>query len=104
MKDLVIEMVAWQHNRYLDPGIWIHLQSKIDSAALPRSIPLPHLQPPQPHSAAIGAMCDGPVPQVIETEGNQTGRRSSTVNIEYIVLYGLLTFAICISALYHACV
>ena len=99
-------MVSWQHSRYLDPGIWIHLQSKIDSAALPTSIPLPHLQPPQPQSAAGGAMCDAPVPQVIEIdlEENQTGRRSSSVNIEYIVLYGLLTFAICISALYHPCV
>ena len=48
--------------------------------------------------------CDGPVPQDIEIEENQTGRRSSSVNIEYIVLYGLLTFAICISALYHPCV
>ena len=97
-------MVAWQHNRYLDPGIWIHLQSKIDSAALPTSIPLPHLQPQGHHSATTGAMCEGPVPQVIEIEENQTGRRSSSVNIEHIVLYGLLTFAICISALYHPCV
>ena len=63
------------------------------------------LQPLRSLSAAMGDMCDGPVQQIKEIEGNhQTERGSSSVNIEYIVLSGLLTFAICISALYHPCV
>ena len=42
--DLITQMVAWQQNRYLDPGVWEHIRSRINPAALPTNIstlPLP---------------------------------------------------------------
>ena len=37
-------MVAWQQQRYLDPGVWEHFQSHINPTALPAdtsTLPLP---------------------------------------------------------------
>ena len=31
----MIEMMTWQKERYLDPAVWSHLQSKISLSALP---------------------------------------------------------------------
>ena len=49
VKDLVNNMVTWQQNRYLDPGVWSHFKSKINPAALPTDIS--SLQLPAPPNA-----------------------------------------------------
>ena len=38
VKDPMTEMVTWQQNRYLDPGVWEYFKSKINPAALPTNI------------------------------------------------------------------
>ena len=47
IKDLMTQMVAWQTERYLDPCVWSHLQSKIDPAALPGNVSILQLLAPR---------------------------------------------------------
>ena len=54
MKDLMSEMATWQNERYLDPGVWNCLQSKINADALPSNLRILQLPPP-PQSAASPA-------------------------------------------------
>ena len=49
-------MVAWQRNRYLDPGIWEHFQSRINPAVLPDDISALQLAPPTGQSAVLSYM------------------------------------------------
>ena len=50
VKYLVNNMVTWQQNRYIDPGVWDHFKSKINPDALPANIPT--LQLPNPPNMA----------------------------------------------------
>ena len=38
VRNLMTEMVAWQRNIYLDPGIWEYFQSRMNPAVLPDDI------------------------------------------------------------------
>ena len=52
------EMVAWQQNRYLDPGVWQLFKSKINPAALPTNISSLQLPTPPagPHPLQMAFM------------------------------------------------
>ena len=45
------EMVTWHRERYLDPGVWNQIQSKINPDGLPSNITTLQLPPP-PRTAA----------------------------------------------------
>ena len=38
---MVGEMVTWQRDRYLDPGVWGHIQKKLDPSILPAGTSAP---------------------------------------------------------------
>ena len=56
VRNLITEMLAWQQNRYLDPGVWEHFQSRINPAALPSDISALQLAPPTGQTAVLSFM------------------------------------------------
>ena len=56
IKDLITQMVAWQRNRYLDPGVWEHFRSRINPEVLPDDISALQLAPPTGQSAVLSYM------------------------------------------------
>ena len=62
VKDLVDLMVEWTENRYIDTGVWSHLSSRIDPAALPANIATLQLPAPPSGPYPLTAPSSGPHP------------------------------------------
>ena len=56
VRNLMTEMVAWQRNIYLDPGIWEYFQSRMNPAVLPDDISALQLARPTGQSAVLSYM------------------------------------------------